>query len=99
VHLPVTIPLHHRFSAPWQTSAVRVVTLGLRSDGLLELARGDGTCLTCQVHPHTAVFPWLIVLLYRTSRGLESLVLSRFSMTAEAHRQLRLWLRWKAQST
>ena len=73
-----------------------VACLRLRADGSLELGRTDGDFRQARVLPSTTVFPWLIVLNLRTGTGYESLTLPVDALGAEGHRQLRLWLRWKA---
>jgi hypothetical protein len=73
---------------------VRALTLG--ADGRLTLVRVDGSATTCEVDYATTVFSWLIVLRARTAAGMESLTLPIDALGTEAHRQLRLWLNWKA---
>ena len=76
----------------------RTAALTLNTDGRLSLLRLDGSSLDGQVDPATTVFPWLVVLLVRTAEKTEALVLPVDALGGEGHRQLRLWLRWKANA-
>ncbi len=71
-------------------------SLTLKADGGLEIARRDGSRREAQVLPSTTVFPWLIVLSFRVDGEKESLPLPVDALGIEAHRHLRLWLKWKA---
>ncbi|HEX8987053.1 MAG TPA: protein YgfX [Rhodocyclaceae bacterium] len=73
---------------------VRTLTLGI-DGGLVAMLR-DGSSGTAVVLPQTTVFPWLVVLLLRFGSRTISLALPPDGMSAGGHRQLRLWLRWKA---
>jgi hypothetical protein len=97
VQLPVTLALSPFPFAKYCRSAA--VSLTLKANGMLEIEQADATRCECSVHPHTTVFGWLVVLLYRCDRRVESLVLPRGRLSARAHRQLRLWLRWKAATS
>ncbi|MCE9571244.1 MAG: hypothetical protein K8R10_14775 [Rhodocyclales bacterium] len=70
--------------------------LVLRGDGHLATVGADGTAMEADVHPHTLVFSFLIVLLYRQGGRLRSMTLLTDSLGAEDFRQLRLWLRWRS---
>jgi hypothetical protein len=75
-----------------------VAALKLGGDGRLSIEGVDGGFVDADVHPETTVFPWLVVLRYRVGgRRIESLTLPPQGMDTEAHRQLRLWLKWKAK--
>ena len=74
----------------------RIVCLTLRRDGLLDYSRLNGEAGEARIHPHTTVTPQLTVLLLRSSRRIEPLVLLADSLDTEEFRQLRLWLRWQA---
>jgi len=68
----------------------------LKADGTLDLVCGDGDEVGCEVKASTAVFPWLVVLRLRSLGRVKSLTLPVDAIGAEGHRQLRLWLKWKA---
>lgn len=70
-------------------------SLTLRRDGRLSILDLSGTSSDGQVSPATTVFPWLIVMLVKTGKRSQSLVLPVDSLGKDGHRQLRLWLRWK----
>jgi hypothetical protein len=74
----------------------RVVALTLRADGQVEALLPDNETVVLQVDARTTVLPWLVVLLLRGERGMLALALPPDAFTAGEHRQLRLWLRWKA---
>ena len=73
-------------------------TLTLRVDGRIEIGRHDGSVAEASVEPATTVVSWLVVLVYRIGGRIEALVLPPDTLTDDAHRELRLWLRWKAAS-
>ncbi|MGE5466828.1 MAG: protein YgfX [Ignavibacteria bacterium] len=75
-----------------------LVALTLRSDGMLEAKRRDGSLLTARVVPDTTVFPWLVVLLLEGEGIRSRLALPPDALGGAAHRQLRLWLRWRASA-
>ncbi|MCF8149134.1 MAG: hypothetical protein K9K30_04885 [Burkholderiaceae bacterium] len=73
--------------------------LVLRSDGQMEIVGADGTASEAQIHSHTLVLSFLVVLLFRQSSSLRSITLLADSLAAEDFRQLRLWLRWRATAS
>jgi toxin CptA len=68
----------------------------LRADGGLEIVGADGTASDANLHPHSLVLSFLVVLLYRQEGRLRGLTLLGDSLTAEDFRQVRLWLRWRS---
>ncbi|MDD5177345.1 MAG: hypothetical protein PHQ05_13080 [Sterolibacterium sp.] len=74
----------------------RIVRLTLREDGVLDYARLGGEVGEAHVHPQTTVTPQLTVVLLRSKRRIEPLVLLPDSLDAEEFRKLCLWLRWRA---
>jgi toxin CptA len=76
----------------------RITALTLHADGRVSLLRRDGRAFDGQVDPATTVFPWLVVLLVKTAEKTEALVLPVDALDRDGHRQLRLWLRWKANA-
>lgn len=68
----------------------------LRRDGKLELLYSQGEPLPAEASRETVVWPWLVVLHLRNDgRRLAPLLLFRDSLVGvDAHRQLRMWLRW-----
>ena len=68
----------------------------LRRDGKLELLPEQGEALPAEVSRETLVWPWLVVLHLRVEGGrLAPLILFRDGLVGgDAHRQLRMWLRW-----
>lgn len=80
--------------------APAILALNVQGDGRLEKVGADGTAVEIVLHPHTRVLPFLVVLLFKQapSRRLQSLTLLADSLDAEDFRQLRLWLRWRAET-
>ncbi|MDD5250552.1 MAG: hypothetical protein PHY45_16365 [Rhodocyclaceae bacterium] len=72
--------------------------LTLKADGELEVQCSDGRCGAAAIHPQTAVFSWLVTLQLRIDGRNVALALPPDALEAEGHRQLRLWLRWKASA-
>lgn len=69
--------------------------LKLQPDGSLDWIEADGSAANYRVDATTTVLPWLIVLRLTGRNGGRSLVLPGDALGAEAHRQLRVWLRWR----
>ena len=70
--------------------------LKLQIDGRLALIDFQGGVTECRIQPDTTVMPWLVVLRYKASGKVDSLVLPVDALGTEGHRQLRTWLRWRA---
>lgn len=77
----------------------RIVALRLLDDGKLEVATKLGAGGAATVLPQTVILPGLIILLLRIGGRGERLVLPTDATGAAAHRQLRLWLRWRVSAT
>lgn len=78
--------------------AAQVDRLNLLGDGRLEIVSPGGTPIEAIIHPHTLVLSFLVVLRYRQQGRWQSLTLLSDSLAAEDFRQLRLWLRWRAEA-
>ncbi len=76
-----------------------LLALTLKADGALEVEFSDGRRGVVQVRPQTTVFPWLVALLLRSEGHGLALALPPDALAGEGHRQLRLWLRWRASAT
>ena len=74
-------------------------SLTLRADGAIEALRADGSAATLRVLTDTTVLPWLVVLRLDGGDGRIALVLPPDAVADGGHRELRLWLRWKATSS
>lgn len=73
-------------------AARKVSVLILGSDGKLAACLVDGTEITAHVLPATIVWPWLVIV---RMRELPALVVFPDGLEgADAHRQLRIWLKW-----
>jgi len=72
--------------------------LTLKPDGHMEIERHGNEAAEARINPRTTVFPWLVVLLLQIGKERVALTLPRDAVDAVGHRQLRLWLRWKATS-
>lgn len=73
--------------------------LTLYGDGRLEIVGADETASEARVQPHTVVWAFLVVLLYRQDGRLRSIVLLADSFDSNDFRQLRIWLRWRASAS
>ncbi len=94
--LPIAIPIDRQQPLARLLCRGDMVALRLLADGLIEAERRDGTRVMARVEPGTTLFTKLVILRLRVADRVESLVLSHAAMGAEAHRQLRVWLRWRA---
>lgn len=81
----------------WQRRLSLPAALKLQADGGLALIDAQGIATECGVQPETTVMPWLVVLRYKSLGKIRSLVLPVDALGAEEHRQLRIWLRWRAR--
>jgi len=80
-----------------RTWRVRICSLRLGARGELEVETKVGAGETAIVLLQTTVLPGLIVLLLRVGGRKAQLVLPADATgSSQAHRQLRLWLRWQA---
>lgn len=73
-----------------------VHVLTLKADGHMEIERHGGEPVEVRIRPHTTVFPWLAVLLLQIGKERVALTLPPDALDAGGHRQLRLWLLWRA---
>jgi hypothetical protein len=76
----------------------RVIALHLGARGELEIEAKVGARETAIVLPQTTVLPGLVVMLLRVGGRSERLVLPTDATGVAAHRQLRLWLRWRSSA-
>lgn len=76
-----------------------MVALTLHADDHMLIERRDGTQAEAVVELETTVFTGLIILRLRVDDRVESLVLPRAAVGAEAHRRLRVWLKWQANAS
>lgn len=75
-----------------------VVALTLKADGCLGLVNLDGSVDDCRVSTATTVFSWLVVLRLDCNMQSVTIALPIDALRSDAHRQLRLWLSWKANT-
>jgi hypothetical protein len=73
-----------------------VTALRIGKAGELEIETKVGASDTATVMAQTAVLPGVIVLLLRRGGRVTALTLPIDATGAQAHRQLRLWLKWQA---
>lgn len=81
----------------WQKVSRRLPVLLLRADGGVELLLGT-EATPMHVGQESVVWSWLVVLHLETEQGGKRVwVLFPDGLAgADAHRQLRLWLRWRS---
>ncbi len=68
----------------------------LRDDGRLGIERRDGARVEADVDAQTTIFTALVVLRFRVAGRSDTLVLPRSALGNDAHRRLRVWLKWRA---
>lgn len=86
-------------SAAWSVWRCRseVVALRLLADGRLEYRRqGEKTFALAELQPTATVHPLLTVLRLKVANATLSVVVAPDSGRIEELRQLRIWLRWRA---
>jgi toxin CptA len=107
---PISLPLSYKglvaagvavsaWLALRRTRYAGVSALHLGKAGELEIETKVGARDTATVLPQTTVLPGLVVLLLRRGRRTLALLLPTDATGRNAHRQLRLWLRWHAASS
>lgn len=100
MQLPFTFVLDRRRLAARLLTRRDVASLTLHTDGRCMIVRTTGVCDEATIDAETTtVLPWLIVLHYRVSGRRESLILPIVATGSEAHRRLRVWLRWGTINT
>ena len=84
----------------WNSVSRGLPDLLLRRDGKLEWQVSGGNPVLAEIGGETLIWPWLVVLHLRTDEGrIRPQVLFADGLVGpDAHRQLRLWLRWRADS-
>ncbi|MDE2598570.1 MAG: hypothetical protein KGL40_02990 [Rhodocyclaceae bacterium] len=89
------------FLRQWHACSRNLPGLLLRRDGKLELIAADGKPTMAEVGDDTVVWPWLVVLHLTQEAGVRNAlrVLPDSFADADAHRQLRVWLRWRSDSS
>lgn len=82
----------------WHRSAHDLPALLLRVDGKLELVSTSGEPVLTAPDRETIVWPWLVILHLQESPVGVFLPLFADGLTGgeDAHRQLRVWLRWRS---
>lgn len=88
------------FVRQWYACSRRLPGLLLRRDGKLELLCDGDAPVVADIEGDTLVWPWLVVLHLRTEEGARRalpLFPDAFG-AADAHRRLRVWLRWRAET-
>lgn len=75
-----------------------LVAITLRSDGELEVEYRNGELARVLVDDRSTVFSWLVVLLMKRDGRTLAVTLPHDALGEESHRQLRLWLRWVAET-
>jgi len=98
VQLPIKITIDRRQPLARLLCRGDGVALTLRADGRLEIERRDGSLNEAEIEGGTVVYPRLVVLRMRAKGRSETLVLPRAASGAEAHRRLRVWLKWRTNA-
>jgi len=83
-------------SSLWRYRHPVATALHLGKAGVIEVETVAGSRDSATILPQTTVLSGLIVLLLRLGGRTAALSLPADATGTEAHRQLRLWLRWQA---
>lgn len=98
MQLPITVPIDRQQPLARLLCRGDIVALLLGTEGRLGIERRNGTRDEAAVDSRTTIFNSLVVLRFRVGGRSESLVLPRSSLGNDAHRQLRVWLKWRASA-
>ncbi|MEW6293929.1 MAG: hypothetical protein AB1544_11565 [Pseudomonadota bacterium] len=93
--LPITIPINRQQLLVQLLCRGDIDALTLCPDGRMKIHRCDDSRDEAHVEPGTTVFIGLVILRLRIRERIESLVLPQAATGAEAHRRLRVWLKWR----
>lgn len=99
VQLPFTVLIDRKHPLARVLCRGDILALTLLPDGRLCVGRRDGLQSEAVVERGTTVFPSLVILRLRTDDCIETLVLPTTATGAEAHRRLRVWLKWRASAS
>lgn len=81
----------------WRTAMRQLPALLLRQDGKVEVALNATDAILAEVGPDTVVWPWLVVLHLKAPTLKPLMLFPDGLVDSDAHRQLRVWLRWRNQ--
>ena len=95
--LPLTLPLTRSRWLARLLCRGDIETLILDEQGRLNVMRHGGQREAVDLDAATTVFTGLVVLQMRCRGRRETLAIPESALGAEAHRRLRVWLRWRAQ--
>jgi hypothetical protein len=98
VQLPITVLINRQQPLARLLCRGDIVALLLGTEGRLGIERRDGTRDEAAIDSRTTIFNSLVVLRFRVGGYNESLVLPRSSLGNDAHRQLCVWLKWRASA-
>lgn len=96
MQLPITISIDRRQPLARLLCRGDIAALTLRADGRLEVERMDGSRCQAGIESGTTVYSRLVILRVRIDDHVESLVLPHAAIGSDAHRRLRVWLKWKS---
>ncbi len=99
MQLPITVLIDRQQPLARLLCRGDIVALLLGTEGRLGIERRNGTRDEAAVDSRTTIFNSLVVLRFRVGGRSESLVLPRSSLGNDAHRQLRVWLKWRASAS
>jgi len=96
VQLPITILIDRTRLLAKLLCRGDIVALTLCADGRLRIERNDGSLDEAVVDSGSTVYSDLVILRMRLNGQVESMVLPRAAIGRDRHRQLRVWLKWRA---
>lgn len=96
MQLPFTVPIGRQHPLARMLCRGDSIALTLLPDGRLRIRRRDDSQGDAEVESGTTVYPSLAILRLRVNGRAETLVLPRAATGSDAHRRLRVWLKWRA---
>lgn len=80
-----------------QARRLPFAALRLEREGALSVIEPAGEAVEAQLLPDFVAHPWLVVLRLRVEGRRYALTLPPDALEKDAHRQLRVWLNWRAK--
>jgi hypothetical protein len=96
VQLPFTVQIGRQRLLARMLCRGDITALTLLPDGRLRIGRRDDSRDEAAVESGTTVYPGLAILRLCVNDRVETLVLPRAATGSDAHRRLRVWLKWRA---
>ncbi|MFN3884502.1 MAG: hypothetical protein ACK4Q4_07050 [Rhodocyclaceae bacterium] len=96
MQLPLSLRIDHGHWLARLLCRNDIEALNLGADGRLVIVRRSGAREEAEVDGETTVFARFVILRMRLGHRRQTLVLPPSAIGVDAHRRLRVWLRWRA---